>query len=330
MILTVTANPTIDRVLFVRDFAMQDVVRAEREVVSPSGKGIDVAMILHEMGAKTLAISLNAGLSGAMLAALLDQRGLPCHFINAQGETRIAALITDVANARQSTILAPTLTAGPQQLHRMIDAVTTHAPNSWGLVCAGSLPPGLPTDTWAQLLHTGHELGLVTLLDSSGIGLQQGVAGLPDILKINARELAELATEYREVVPTWSAPSDFGALAAWLRDYLGQWARTALLITLGAAGALAVSAEETVYVPAPKVPLVSAAGAGDAVAAGVMVARRHGQVWGDALRLGVAAAAAVVQNEGTAVCTAQQISDLLPLITTRLITTHQSNWRNGT
>ena len=95
---------------------MQDVVRAEREVVSPSGKGIDVALILHELGAKTLAISLNAGLSGAMLAALLAERGLPCHLIPAQGRTRIAALITDQAQKRQSTILAPTLTAGPQHL----------------------------------------------------------------------------------------------------------------------------------------------------------------------------------------------------------------------
>jgi fructose-1-phosphate kinase PfkB-like protein len=116
MILTVTANPTIDRVLFVRDFAMQDVVRAEREVVSPSGKGIDVSMILHELGAATLAITLNAGLSGDMLAELLAQRGIPCHFIPAEGETRVASLITDLANGRQSTILAPTLTAGPQPL----------------------------------------------------------------------------------------------------------------------------------------------------------------------------------------------------------------------
>jgi 1-phosphofructokinase family hexose kinase len=325
MILTVTANPTIDRVLFVRDFAMQDVVRAEREVVSPSGKGIDVAMILHEMGAKTLAISLNAGLSGAMLAALLERRGVACHFIEARGETRTAALITDLAHGRQSTILAPTLTAGPPQLQSMIDAVAAHAPNSWGLVCAGSLPPGLPTNAWAQLLHTGHDQGLVTLLDSSGIGLQQGIAGLPDILKINGRELAELARDYGEVVPPWSAPDQYAALATWLRDHLGKWARSALIITLGAAGALAVTTEEMAYVPAPTVPLVSAAGAGDAVAAGVMVARRHGQGWTDALSLGVAAAAAVVQNEGTAVCTAQQIHDLLPLITTR-----QSNWRSGT
>lgn len=314
MILTVTANPTIDRVLFVRDFAMQDMVRAEREVVSPSGKGIDVALILHELGAKTLAISLNAGLNGATLAALMAQRGVPCHFISAQGETRISALITDVAQGRQSTIVAPTLSAGPQELDVLIEQVTTHAKASWGLVCAGSLPPGLPINSWARLLQTGHEHGLVTLLDSSGVGLQQGIAALPYILKINGRELAELAASQGKSVPAWSVPDQMHDLASWLHDHLGSWAQSALIITLGAHGALAVTADETIYVPAPKVPPVSAAGAGDAVAAGIMFARRHEQPWDAALQLGVAAAAAVVMNEGTAVCTAQEIYELLPQV----------------
>ena len=314
MILTVTANPTIDRVLFVRDFAMQDVVRAEREVVSPSGKGIDVSMILHELGAATLAISLNAGLSGAMLAELLAQRGIPCHFIAAEGETRVAALITDLANVRQSTILAPTLTAGPHHLDALVDQVMAQAGASWGLVCAGSLPPGLPLTSWARLLQVGQDQGLVTLLDSSGIGLRFGIGGIPHILKINGRELTELASSQGETLPFWSAPDRLSALAAWLHDHLGRWAQSAIIITLGAQGALAVTAEATHYVPAPKVPLVSAAGAGDAVAAGVMLARRQGQTWGEALRLGIAAAAAVVMNQGTAVCTAEQVYSVLPQV----------------
>lgn len=311
MILTVTANPTIDRVLFVRNFAMQDVVRAEREVISPSGKGIDVALILQELGAATLAISLNAGLSGRMLADLLAERNLPCHFIPAQGHTRMAALITDLADGRQSTLLAPTLTAGPEHLAALVDAVIAHTGQSWGLVCAGSLPPGLPADTWAQLLTVGREAGLVTLLDASGVGLRQGIVGLPAILKINGRELAELAASAQVMLPAWRGPDHLDDLAAALRAQLGRWAREALIITLGAAGAIAVTQAETLYAPAPAVPLVSPAGAGDAVAAGVMLARRRDHSWAEALRLGVAAAAAVVMNEGTAVCQAAEVERLL-------------------
>ena len=107
MILTVTPNPTIDRVLFVRDFQMQDLVRAEGEFVSPSGKGIDVSIVLHGFGTGTLAIGLSSGLSGEMLAALLDERQLPYLMIPAHGYTRVAVLITDMTAARQSTWRMP-------------------------------------------------------------------------------------------------------------------------------------------------------------------------------------------------------------------------------
>lgn len=312
MILTVTANPTIDRVLFVRDFAMQDLVRAEREVVSPSGKGIDVSIILHVLGAPTLALSLNAGHSGEMLAALLADQGVPCEFVPAHGQTRVAALITDQATGRQSTILASTLSAGPQHLDHLLARLAHHAPQSWGLVCAGSLPPGLPQTSFADLLAAGRAHGLTTLLDSSGAGLRLGVTGLPAILKINGRELAELAAYASIPLPTWNG--DLHPLAAWMRDRLCHWASDALIVTLGKAGALAVTTEGSYHAPAPSVTVVSPAGAGDAVSAGVMLGRRRGASWAESLRLGVAAATAVVQNEGTGVCTADQVAAMLPLV----------------
>jgi 1-phosphofructokinase family hexose kinase len=314
MIITVTANPTIDRVLFVRDFAMQDVVRAEREVVSPSGKGIDVSIILHVLGAPTVAISLNAGLTGQMLAALLAEQGVPCDIVPARGHTRSAALITDVTTQRQSTILAPTLTAGPVELARLCERVVHHASQGWGLVCAGSLPPGLPISAFAELLVLGRERELVTLLDSSGAALRAGIVGLPAILKVNSRELAELAAADGMDLPDIVGRDGMRPLADFLGGRLGKWAGEALVVTLGRAGALAVTVEGSYHAPAPPVQVVSPAGAGDAVSAGVMLARRRAEPWPAALRLGVAAAAAVVQNEGTAVCTAEQVAAMLPLV----------------
>jgi 6-phosphofructokinase 2 len=123
-----------------------------------------------------------------------------------------------------------------------------------------------------------------------------------------------LATHAGEAFPPWSTPDALDPLTTWLRGHLHQWARQAIIITLGAGGALLVTEEVAHYVPAPSVQVVSAAGAGDAVAAGVMLARWQGQSWADALCLGVAAAAAVVMNEGTAVCTAQDVYTLLPQV----------------
>lgn len=327
MILTVTPNPTIDRILFVHDFAMQDVVRAEREVVAPSGKGLDVSIILHDFGVDTLAIGLAAGLSGDMLVALVAERGTPACFLPAAGHTRVAALLTDVAARRQSTILAHTLTAAPAHLPQLLDLITHHAPGAWGLVCAGTLPPGLPEDAYARLLDAAHAHSLVTLLDSSGPGLRHGVAARPHILKLNAAELAGLAPA---AVAHWQTldhspdaagvPADLNWLAAWLTAHLDRWARTALVVTLGGRGLLAATPDGCFYVPALMVPFVSPAGAGDAVSAGLMLARYRGQRWADALALGAAMAAACVTNPGTCDVRPDQVAELLPHVAVHPLT----------
>jgi tagatose 6-phosphate kinase len=327
MILTVTPNPTIDRILFVHDFAMQDVVRAEREVVAPSGKGLDVSIILHDFGVETLAIGLAAGLSGDMLAALVAERGTPACFLPATGHTRVAALLTDVAARRQSTILAHTLTAEPSHLTQLLDLIARHAPDAWGLVCAGTLPPGLPQESYARLLEAAHAYGLVTLLDSSGPSLRHGVTARPHILKVNAAELAELAPD---AVAQWrgldatpgpkGVPADLIWLASWLASHLDHWARAALVVTLGGRGLLAATPEGCFYAPALSVPFVSPAGAGDAVSAGLMLARTRGQSWPDALALGAAMAAACVTNPGTCDVRPDQVDEFLPRVAIHSLT----------
>ena len=141
-------------VLFVRDFDMQDVVRAESESVSPSGKAIDVAVVLNTFGVDTVALGLNAGLSGDMLSALLDEIGVPYDFVRANGYTRVAALLTDKVTVEQSTIIAHTLTATPAHLDQLMERAQHRMERSWGMVCAGSVPPGMPQDAYYRLLST--------------------------------------------------------------------------------------------------------------------------------------------------------------------------------
>ena len=320
MILTVTPNPTIDRVLFVRDFAMQDLVRAEGETVAPSGKGIDVSALLHAFGVRTLALSLSAGLSGDMLAALLDEMGVPYEFVPANGYTRVAALITDRATGRQSTIVAHTLTAEPAHLERLLALAEARLPACWGMVCAGSLPPGMPVDAYPQLLAMARKRRVVTLLDSSGESLRRSVIAGPDILKINLVELAALSPEAAALWKREAALPEVVECGSRLADVLapriGEWAAQALIITLGKQGALAITPEGRWYVPALSAPLVSPAGAGDAMSAGLMMARYQGKSWREALALGTAMAAAVVSNPGTCEAYPHQVEAFLPQVQT--------------
>jgi fructose-1-phosphate kinase PfkB-like protein len=96
-------------------------------------------------------------------------------------------------------------------------------------------------------------------------------------------------------------------LASFLLRYLGQWASQAIVVTLGREGALAVTACGSYAARPPIVPVVNTAGAGDALDAGLMLARSRGEDWSAALALGTAAAASVVMNEGTAVCQREEV-----------------------
>ena len=329
MILTLTLNPTVDRVMFVRNFRLGAIVRGEREVVTPSGKGVDASLVIHELGGTTVAAGLNAGHTGRLLAVLLDKIPIPHDFVPALGETRTAVVLVDLAVGQQSTVTAPTLRATGEHLSQLLALLDRYAPahtrahsprpreRAWGMICAGSLPSGLPPDSHARLVRRARGSGLVTLLDSSGESLRQGVAGLPHILKINRHELGFLAPG---VAGGREDAGDLDRLAERLAGRLGEWASDAVIVTLGERGALAVTADRSgrsrrcYHAQPPQVPVVNTAGAGDGLSGGVMLARSQGVDWPTALALGTAAAASVVMNEGTAICRREQVEELLPQV----------------
>lgn len=308
MILTLTPNPTIDRVLFCRNFALDAVVRADREAITPCGKGVNAAMALHEMGEDVLVLGLRAGHTGAHHAHLLDELGIGHDLLSAAGETRTNVVLVDQATSQQSSISAPTLHSSPKHLEGLCEKIDQHAGAAWGLICGGSLPPGLPADSYRTLLERGRDRGLKTLLDTSGQPLRSGVAARPHLLKVNLNE-------YRDLDP--GAPDALQPLTARLEARLGEWAAEAIVVTLGERGAVAVTCQGTLVAVPPAIPVTNTAGAGDALGSGLMLARSRGDGWPQALALGTAAAASVVMNEGTGVCRRDQIDTLLTQIEIR-------------
>ncbi len=310
MILTITPSPTIDRAFFLRHFRMGAILRAEREVASPSGKGVDVSLIVQRLGGETRALGLTAGHTGRVHRAMLDDEGLPHHFVEALGETRTAVLLVDQAAGQQSTVTAPTLRADESHLAQLLALLERYAPGAWGLACAGSLAAGLPQDSYARLLGRARSLGLFTLLDTSGQALIRGIAGRPDILKVNEVELAALDPETARLV----ADRAWIRLATRLRKQLGQWAAQAIVVTLGGDGALAVTQDGAFHAWPPPVTVVNTAGAGDAVSGGLLLALSQGQRWPEALRLAMAAAGATVMSETIAFQERSQVEALLPQV----------------
>ncbi|MBV7336603.1 hexose kinase [Chloroflexi bacterium TSY] len=315
MILTITTNPTIDRVYYLPKLEANSVHRATKEVYTPSGKGVDVSIFLTLLQKPTIALGLNAGHTGNMLVGLLDEMDVPHDFVRGIGETRTVPVLVDQTTGAEYTITAPSLQGSEVHLEKLLQKLDHYAHNAWGMVCAGSLAQGLPDDSYAQLLRRGRQHGLVTLLDVSGKALSHAIESPPDILKINHAELAALDTTFAPHSETISAsqgePPNLSVFAATLQHQLGTLAHQAIIISMGEHGALAVTNDGHYYAGALDVPVAVTNGAGDAMDAGILMAMMDGKDWFYALRLGTAAAAAAVMHDGTAGCDPTHIPQLI-------------------
>lgn len=315
MIITLTPNPTIDRVYYLPGLVPNTVHRATKEVATASGKGVDCSVILRLLDEPTVALGFNAGQMGSVLAGYLDELDVPHDFTEADGETRTVPVLVDEGAGQEYTITAPTLSATPEQFTQLLERLDHHAPNGWGLIAAGSLPPGIPPDGYAQLIERAKAAGLVTLLDTSGAALRSGVSALPHILKVNQLELADVNVNFAEfaqqITESAGKPKVLPAFAAALQEQLGTLAREAIVISMGKRGVLSVTAAGATYAGALDVPVKVTNGAGDAMDTGIMLAQMRSQEWAEGLRLGTALAAAAVMHEGTAGLDVTQIDSLL-------------------
>ncbi|MCX5997891.1 MAG: PfkB family carbohydrate kinase, partial [Chloroflexi bacterium] len=157
---------------------------------------------------------------------------------------------------------------------------------------------------YTELVTQAREARVPVVFDASGPGLKAGMEGRPTMAKPNIDEIAEL---YGRPVTTVEEAYKAGRE---LQDKYGA----ALVITLGKEGALAVLPGRAYRIPVLQIPVVSTAGAGDAVLAGLVAALSEGKPIEDGLRLGFAAAAAVCLIPATADCRRADVQRLLPQI----------------
>jgi fructose-1-phosphate kinase PfkB-like protein len=234
-------------------------------------------------------------------------------------------VLVDKAVGKQSTVSASTLWGDESHVAQLLERLDRYAGRAWGVLFAGSLPAGVALDAYSRMVAHARQRGLITLLDTSGEALRLGIRGLPHILKINEVELAILDAgaagllQSTAATPAEESPRQIPGetidmmhrLATALRPRLGVWATDAIVITLGALGALAITPTGAHHVRPPAVPIVNTAGAGDAVSGALLLALERGQSWAEAMRLGMAAAAAVVMSESIAFQDPAQVDALL-------------------
>ena len=305
MILTITPNTAIDRTVVIPRLVPNRTARIRQRWVSPTGKGVDVSLVLHELGVPTCAMGFVAGEMGRQLDAMLSAKGIATNFTWVEGETRMNIVIVSGDDHAHTTLADDSLIVSEAHMQALLTRFAEALPTAKCVTLGGSLPGSVPPAFYSNLIGLARAHNVPVILDASGSAAHAWLAAGPSWVKPNREELGFLLGQ-----------QDVTTLADALHGarYIHQRYGVNVLASLDVDGAIAVTATQAWRIHPLAVPLVSPAGAGDALVAGLAAALADGQPIETGLRLGAAAAAATVMRPGTAECQRADVERLLPQV----------------
>ena len=335
MILTLTPNPSLDRTVSLPGPLQRGAVqRLTGVVMEPGGKGVNVARVLSNAGRAATAV-LPAAENDPILTALgaLELPGLTVRSVPVAGPARINTAVTEPdgtttkLNELGAGLNEEEIDAVEQALLETLTltGVSAEADTHHWAVLSGSLPPGAPARWYARLVGLLREAapGLRIAVDTSDEPLAALAAELPgsapDLIKPNGEELGQLAglpAERAMALEEGAVQGDYGPVVDAARLLVGL-GLGAVMVTLGPAGAVLVTADGAWHATAPEVPVVSTVGAGDSSVAGYILADVNGGDEAERLSTAMAYGSAAASLPGTTLPTPADLPEH-PSVVTRL------------
>ncbi|MGC0363691.1 1-phosphofructokinase [Rhodococcus sp. 27YEA15] len=300
MIVTLTANPSIDRTVRLEQrLERGSVLRATSTRSDPGGKGVNVARVLTAAGVDTLAIL--PGNPGDPLLLALEEGGIPCRGVSVDGCARTNITIAE-PDGTTTKINEPGPALSAATLDALAGELLHHADNARWFALSGSLPPGVPLGWYAELVVALRDHPCRIAVDTSDAPLTELADGFPraapDLLKPNGEELAQLTGFDSHVLEQAAEAGDPGPAIAAAGRLVDQGV-VSVLATLGAAGAVLVTADGAWVAHRPPIVALSTVGAGDSSLAGYLLAETEGLAEPDRLRRAVAYGSAAAALPGT-------------------------------
>ncbi|MFV0634471.1 1-phosphofructokinase [Demequina sp.] len=305
MIVTLTPNPSVDRAITVARLARGEVNRATEVHVDAGGKGLNVARAVTAQGGDAVAVFPAGGAEGILLGELLDSAGVPRTSVPVAGAARVNITVAE-PDGTTTKLNEPGPRLSAEELAALVDAAVDRADASAWLVGCGSLPPSAPDDLYGTLVKRAHARGTKVAIDTSGPALAAAVAASPDLIKPNHEELAELVghrlATLADVLDAARALVDGGV--------------ETVAVSLGAHGALLVTASTVLHARATVERPLSTVGAGDCMLAGLLHGLATGLDHAAALSAAVAWGSAAVSLPGSRVPAPAHLAGVIVHLTT--------------
>ena len=287
-------NLTIDRTAVLGELRPGEVLRFDRVVVTPGGKGLNVARAARALGHSALLVSFVPGHTGRAAAALIAEEGVELSGVPCGGELR-STLVVQERGGRTTVLNEPGPAVDERRWADYENAVRGRLTPRSVLVCSGSVPPGAPPDAYGRLVEIAHAAGAQAVVDAAGSTLLRALDAAPDLVTPNLAEAEGALGLGGGGASVASGPDARPRALAAAEALLRQGARAAV-VTADAAGA-ALTDGSAYWIPAPRVAEVrNPIGAGDVLLSALAAGLEHGESPVDAVRAGVAAASASVEH----------------------------------
>lgn len=297
MIFTVTFNPSLDYIVRVDEMRLGTINRTNYEQLLPGGKGINVSIVLGNLGHPSRALGFSAGVTGVALEKLLADAGVDADLVHVKaGFTRINAKVKAV---EETEINGQGPRIAPEDVDALFSKLDVLGQDDT-LVISGSVPNTLPSDMYEQVMERLAGRGVRIVVDAERDLLTRVLPYRPFLVKPNNHELGDIfgvtLKTRDEVVPYARRMQEMGAQN--------------VLVSMAGEGGVLVAADGQVYQsPAAKGTVVNSVGAGDSCVAGFLAGLMETGSYQTAFRMGLAAGSASAFSDHLA--TRPEVEDLM-------------------
>lgn len=292
MIYTITFNPALDYISQVENFEIGKINRTQSEKILPGGKGLNVSIVLKNLGIENTAIGFIAGFTGKELRRAIEEYGIKTDFIEVKnGITRINVKITSKEQAKkiddeikqEETALngiGPEITE--ENINQLLEKIQNMKKEDI-VVLSGNVPKGVQNDIYEKICKILSQKNITFIVDSTRELLINVLKYKPFLIKPNKEELEETfkikINTKEEIIKNAQKLQSMGA--------------ENVLISLGGDGAILVTKEnKEYYSKAPKGKVLNTVGAGDSMVAGFLAGYIENREYEKAFKIGIATGSA--------------------------------------
>jgi len=296
MIYTVTFNPSLDYFVRAGNFKMGETNRTSGEYICPGGKGVNVAIVLKNLGLEVCALGFKAGFTGEAIENMVKAEGVKTDFIGTEGLSRVNIKLK---THEETEINGSGAKISLEAVDMLIDKLKAAEEGSY-VVLAGSVPDSLPKDIYGQIMFSLRDKNFNFIVDSTGDLLVNVLPYKPFLIKPNCREIGEIFNMELK---------NSAEIAECAKKVREMGARNVIVSMAGEGAYMLTEKGEAYSTLPPKGKAVDSVGAGDSLVAGFLFGWEEKHDYRYALLRGVATGSATAFKRGLA--TKEESDDLL-------------------